>query len=131
MLNGAERRIHQRYTLPSSYTEIAIRPFDKDEFNLMGHAYDISEGGIRFELDQPIEPGTRIGIRIMLPRATMTQTTEKRAIFAMGNLVWTNHDDIELGGPIRMACTITRFMQPGDLEMLRRALESGRYALAA
>ena len=54
----ANRRRHERFALSPMHTQIAVRPMDSDAFSFEGHAYDISEGGVQFELDRGFEPGT-------------------------------------------------------------------------
>ena len=127
--DAQNRRIHTRYRLPSMYTEIGVRELQDDEFRFTGHAYDISLGGMRFELDEAIEPGTSIAVRIQLPGPTTDR--ERRAIFAMANVVWIEEDDVESGGPIRMACVFRNFCHPGDEQRLLSQLSSGHYARAA
>jgi hypothetical protein len=131
MTLARERRRHTRYLLPSMYTEIAVRPLDSDEFVWHGHAYDLSVGGMRFELDQPIEPGTPVAVRIQLPGSTMLRPHERKPIYAFANTVWIEEDDIESAGPVRMACVFTRFCMPGDEERLSKRLSNGRFSLAA
>jgi len=131
MDKASERRRHQRYVLPSMYTGVDVRPMDSDSFDWKGHAYDISEGGMRFELDQPIEPGTQIAVRIQLPGAEFLRLTERRPVYAFANVVWIEEDDLDQGGPVRMACVFSRFVMPGDKERLCQRLASGRFSLAA
>ncbi|MGP1345982.1 MAG: PilZ domain-containing protein [Phycisphaerales bacterium] len=131
LTSGSDRREHPRFALPAMYTAIAARTLDTDAFSMFGHAYDLSEGGMRFEIDQPIEPGTPIVVRISLPGRPLTWA-ERRPVYAFANLVWVEPEDLEIAaGPIRMACVFRRFVQPGDLQRLQDALSSGRYALAA
>lgn len=125
------RRRFDRYVLPSMYTQVAVRLLDEERFNYEGHAYDISKGGLRFELDRPIEPGTQIALRITLPGASMLRVVERKPVFAMGNVVWLHEDDLEQPGPVRMACVFRNFCQPGDEERLMRRLKSGQFSLAA
>lgn len=123
------RRRHTRYVLPAGYTAVRVRLLADQEFTLDGHAYDISEAGIRFELDQPIEPGTPVAMQIELPRGTgPTLDGPGRAVFVLGNIVWA--DDAE-PGPVRMALAITRFAREGDHDRLMGRLASGAYAVAA
>lgn len=131
MEQASDRRRHQRYVLPSMYTGVEVRPMDSESFEWKGHAYDISEGGMRFELDRPIEPGTRIAVRIQLPGAEFLRLTERRPVYAFANVVWIEEDDLDQGGPVRMACVFSRFVVPGDRERLSRRLASGRFSLAA
>lgn len=131
MEQASDRRRHQRYVLPSMYTGVEVRSMDSDSFEWKGHAYDISEGGMRFELDHPIEPGTRIAVRIQLPGAEFLRLTERRPVYAFANVVWIEEDDLDQGGPVRMSCVFSRFVMPGDQERLSRRLSSGRFSLAA
>src|SRR5690606_10041188 len=96
-----------------------------------GHAYDISFGGMRFELDELIEPGTTIAVRIQLPGPTIHHGQGRRAIFAMATVVWTEQDDLDQGGPFRMACVFKNFCHPGDEQRLLDQLSSGQYSRAA
>lgn len=127
----SDRRRFARFRMPAAYTPVLVRLHDETVFVRAGHAYDISEGGIRFELDDPIEPGTPVAMQIELPRGVGPAEAldgPGRAVFVMGNVVWT--DDSE-PGPVRMALAITRFARAGDQERLRARLASGRYAAAA
>lgn len=125
------RRKFDRFRLPPAYTPVSVRLSDSEQFTLAGHAYDISEGGIQFELDQPIAPGTAIAMQIELPRglgAGESIDGPGRAVFVLGNVVWI--DDSE-PGPVRMALAVTRYAREGDQERLRARLASGRYSAAA
>lgn len=129
--NRRERRAHTRFLLPSMYTNIAVRPLDQEEFTWEGHAYDISQGGMRFEIDHPIAPGTTVALRIELPGSASLKASERRPVYAFGNVVWIEEDDLDQAGPVRMACVFKRFVQPGDQERLLTRLKSGRYSIAA
>lgn len=125
----ANRRRHERFALSPMHTQIAVRPMDSDAFSFEGHAYDISEGGVQFELDRGFEPGTPIAMEIMLPEGVMNDDVGPgRAVFVMGNVVWL--DDSE-PGPVRMALAITRFARAGDRERLLKKLSLARVAKAA
>jgi hypothetical protein len=127
---ASDRRAFARFKLPVGYTAVRVRLLSEQQFTLDGHAYDISEGGIQFELDLPIDPGTPVAMQIELPRGNGPTETDGpgRAVFILGNVVWL--DDSE-PGPARMALVITRFARAGDLERLQRRLRSGAYAAAA
>ena len=125
----ANRRRYERFALSPMYTPVSVRLLDSETFDLEGHAYDISEGGIRFELDRPIAPGTHIAMQIALPAGLgSAQSGPGRSVFVLGNVVWI---DDEEPGPVRMALAITRFARAGDRERLIERLASGRYARAA
>jgi hypothetical protein len=113
------------------YTEVSVRELESESFQFQGHAYDISLGGMRFELDNVIEPGTQIAVRIQLPGPTSQRDRDRRAVFAMATVVWTEQDDLDQGGPVRMACVFKNFCQPGDEQRLLSQLTSGLYARAA
>lgn len=125
-LSQVDRRRFERFAVLPMYTEIALRKADQQEFGLLGHAYDISEGGVRFELDVPIEPGTAVAAQIMLPGLTGGVGGESvdgpgRAVFVQGNVVWCTVD-VDEPGPVQMAMAITRFCREGDRERLMRRL---------
>lgn len=127
--NSTNRRRFERFALRPMYTPVAVRLLENERFTLEGHAYDVSEGGIRFELDQPIAPGTPIAMQITLPVARgEPEIGPGRSVFVMGNVVWI--DDSE-PGPVQMALVITRFVRLGDRERLLKRLTSGVYARAA
>ncbi len=129
MNEANDRRLHVRYELPAMYTRVMLRTLETDEFLWEGHAYDISEGGVRFELDRGIEPGTPVAMRIDLPASITERRTERRSAFVFANVVWLEDED-EIG-PSRMAAVFTRFAREGDEALLMRRLSQGRYALAA
>jgi len=126
---GTDRRKFTRYSLPSMYSRVLVRRADSQEALLDGHAYDISRGGIRFELDEAIETGAEIAVRIDLPQTVCERSTERRSVFAFANVIWNGAED-EVG-PVRHAASFTRFAQEGDEEQLHDRLSQGRYALAA
>lgn len=122
------RRTHERFMLQPGYTSAAVRIHpDEQTFMLEGHVYDISEGGIRFELDRPIEPGSTVSMRIDLPMNT-GDTGPGRSVFVTGNIVWC---DVEEPGASRMALAITRFDREGDKGRIIRAMTSKRFMRAA
>jgi len=125
----AERRQHTRFALQPMYSRVVVQPLDEHRTLLEGHAYDLSEGGVRFELDEPLAPGSRIAIRIDLPHSSAERSTERRTIFAFANVVWVDDDDPL--GPAGMAAVFTQFARSDDASMLRRRLYSGRYLMAA
>ncbi len=90
------RRVHERFDLPPMYTTvIACCHGSGDDRRLHGHVYDISQGGARIELDEPLAPGERVTIDLELPGSG-------KAMMARGSVVWVN-DDADDPGPRRMA----------------------------
>jgi hypothetical protein len=130
--SGADRRRYARFATEAMYTPIAVRLLDSDHFNLEGHGFDISEGGLRFELDRAIEPGTGVALRITLPTmagAASARPGPGRAVFVFANVVWVADEDEP--GPVKMAAVFTRFARAGDRERLLAELRTGIYRAAA
>jgi len=125
----ADRRRFPRFSLEPMYAPISARTLDSESFDNEGHAYDISEGGCRFELDRPIEPGTGIVLQITLPTMHSSQLGPGRAVFVFANVVWIEDEDQP--GPVKMACVFSRFARVGDRERLLKELRTGRYRAAA
>lgn len=126
---SGDRRQNPRFTVPSMYSKVMVRLLDEEDFTREGHAYDISAGGVRFELDGPIEAGTPIAMRIDLPHSRVERSTEWRDIFAFANVVWVEWDDAP--GPYRLAAVFTEFPSIEDAHMLDRRLCAGAYSAAA
>jgi hypothetical protein len=126
MPNVIDRRQHERFRVDPGYSPIAVRTHDDTEFRFEGHAYDLSEGGVRFELDRPIQPGTTISMRIDLPDSAFQagDIGPGRAVFITGNVVWCDADE---PGACQMAVAITRFDRAGDKERLLRRLSTARH----
>jgi len=109
------------------YHAISVRLPEQDSFDIEGHAYNVSDGGIQFELDDPIQPGTDIAMMIHLPRGF--DTGPGRAVFVMGRVVWIS--DVEEPGPIRMAMSFNLFPRQGDQKRLHRYLNRTNLRIAA
>ena len=108
---AAESREHLRYKLPPGYTLVRVKEDGASRYTRQGHAYDISASGMRFELDRPMKPGTRVQLRATLPG--MQHITFE----AMGHIVRI-HDDADERGPVRMAVHFDEFVGEGDAERL-------------
>jgi hypothetical protein len=123
----ANRRQAERVGLPAGYTPVALRTLDLDRHVLEGHAYDLSVGGVMFELDKGIAPGTPVSVRIDLPRSVL-DTGPGRSVFVFGNVVWL--DDSE-PGPVRMAVAFSRFARAGDEFRIHRVIANAAVRRAA
>ena len=128
MTTSINRRRFERFSLPAAYTEVSVRHDGIDEPIKVGHAYDISEGGIRFELDEPIEPGHAIELELKLP-GPIGPDDHQRTVRARARVIWLETED--LPGPVRMAAVFQRFDRPADREILMARLITGDYARAA
>ncbi len=124
------RRQHERFRVNPGYTSTSVRVHpDEETFSREGHIYDLSESGVCFELDIPIEPGSTVSMQIDLPGlATNRDIGPGRAVFVTGNVVWC---DIDEPGAAKMALAITRYDRAGDKERLIRAMTSNRFQRAA
>ncbi len=119
----AELRRRPRLPLPAMYTLVRVRPVGEERFLWTGHIYDISESGMRFELDEGIEPGTELEVRIMLPGASQA------IVEACGKVV-RYHDEDEVG-PIRMGMNFEQFHDPMDRTHLSDYLQMAFVSRAA
>lgn len=124
----ANRRKHTRYALSPMYTGVGIRFLESEKYAHEGHAYNVSAGGVQFELDRPIDPGTPVAMRLTLPNGNGIDLGPGRAIFVFATIVWLDETE---PGPVRMAAVFTAFTRAGDAERLAAAITSGRYAIAA
>lgn len=124
-----DRRRFPRFQLEPMYTPVAVRTMDSEAFDIEGHAYDISEGGVRFEIDRPVPPGSRIAMQITLPNLDARECSPGRSILVFANVVWLEDEDEP--APYRTAAVFTHFARAGDRERLVRQFATGRYRAAA
>ena len=117
-----ERRAHPRYRLDAMYTSLVAHHEEGDE-SLVGHAYDISQGGVRIELDEPITEGTHLFVDLTLPGAVT-------GIQVCGEVVWVA--DVEDDpGPRRMALSFSVFRDQTHLQRLVSYLDYAQSRNAA
>jgi len=124
------RRQFERFRVNPGYTAVSVRVEpDEQGFTRDGHVYDLSEGGVQFELDFPIEAGSTVSMKIEVPWSTpISDAGNDGSVYVTGNVVWT---DTEEPGAARMALAITRYDRAGDKERLIRALGVSRCLRAA
>ena len=118
-----KRRGHERIRMQPMYTAVTACLSDRgDDLRLEGHVYDISMGGVRIELDQPLDPGEVVALHLVLPG---TQS----AVEASASVVWV-HDEHDDPGPRRMALRFTGFPNNADRDRLGDYIdrEGGRCA---
>lgn len=107
MTQPSERRIHTRYKLAPMYSPVTVQVIENMKIlRSEGHAYDISESGLRIELDEPLEIGQTVALNLTLP-------CEEASLFVAADVVWVN-DEIDDPGPRRMALTFTDFLSEVD-----------------
>lgn len=130
---SVNRRRFERFQLPAAYTEVKVcHAFGEAKDWLVGHAYDVSEAGIRIELDEEIPAGSPVRIRLTLPVGEIPLNggeTTACEIEAEGTIVWADDDDA--AGPVRLAASFARFPRAGDRERLIRRVVEGRFRRAA
>ena len=120
-----ERRTAPRLRLPAMLTHVQATPrrTDSAASRLCGHAYDISETGVRIELDEALAIGDRVDVIVELPWAGPR-------IDAEADVIWVNdvHDD---PGPRRMALKFRNATLNAGSSPLSRYIESGLLRAAA
>lgn len=127
LMQNRNRRLHPRFTTPPMYHAITVRLPEQEQFTLDGHAYNISEGGIQFELDEPIAPGTEIAMMFHLPVGF--DIGPGRCIYVMGTVVWIS--DADEPGPVIMAMSFNLFPRVGDRQRMNDYMGQARLQMAA
>lgn len=110
-----ERRRFDRIAVEAAYTGIRVQRVHQMRMQVLeGHAYDLSEGGLRLETDVPLVPGEHVAISIDLPG--------EDAVFASGRVIRVFDED-EDPGPRRAAVEFRHFLTKTDQNRLRRHLQ--------
>ena len=112
-----DQREYPRIKVPAMYTLIRARILGSNRYNWTGHIYDVSLGGVRFELDMPIEPGTQLEIRGMLPGSGHTTF---RAVGRVARV----HSDADERGPAVMGLQFESFQSPMDRHRLAQYIDA-------
>ena len=104
---AAERRIQPRLQLPPMYTLVRVRMANDTQYRWTGHIHDVSLGGMLFELDQTLKPGTVLEVRGLLPG-------HKQLTFhARGPIIRVHFDD-QAFGTRRVAMSFDAFSREQD-----------------
>ena len=112
---SVDSRMHPRLTLPAMYTLARVRQEGDDRYRWTGYIYDISESGMRIELDEALPAGATIEVRALLPGQ------QQIAICASATVV-RQHDEPGEPGPVRMGVAFTRFAHHADRARLHAYL---------
>ena len=125
----AETRQQPRLRIPAAYSVVRVRPAEdsaaeSDDYVWSGHIYDVSLSGMRFELDDPLDPGTRVDVRGLLPGSAHVQ-------FRATGRVVRYHDEGPEPGPTRMGMVFEHFSTRTDEHRLREYLSDAGVRLAA
>ncbi len=118
------QRAFERFSLPPMYSPITVQRGNGGPAQMLrGHAYDISEGGARVELDEALDAGESIEIVVSLPGSS-------RALKAKAQVAWIAEADDD-PGPRRVGFRFDGFATPTDRHALLEYLGSGFLARAA
>ncbi|MEM1447110.1 MAG: PilZ domain-containing protein [Planctomycetota bacterium] len=120
----SEARRQPRLKVPAMYSLVRVRPVGADRYVWTGHIYDVSLSGMRFELDEPLQPGTQIEVRGILPGQ------EHITFRATGQIV-RFHDDEPEPGPTRMGMVFEHFHSEVDQDRLTGYLGDHGLKIAA
>ncbi len=110
------RRAIDRFRLHPMYTRVVVFRAVTD-VPMEGHAYDISLGGMRYELDEALPPGTHIDLEIQFPGTTTPIRGSGQVV-----RVFDHSDD---PGPRRQAVRLDRFSTELDRQTLARLIDDG------
>ncbi len=104
------------------YTEVIVQRIAAGRMaELTGHAYDISEGGLRVELDGRLEIGEHVNLTLILPGYS---DHDLDGVIHLGcETVWLND---EIDDPImpRTALRIVKYLSDDSRDRLLRFLGS-------
>jgi c-di-GMP-binding flagellar brake protein YcgR len=106
----SEQRQHARIDLPVGYAAVRLRAAGSGEPEHQGHIYDLSEGGMRFELDQAIVLDEPVEVDLDLPCGDGLL-----AIRARGSAVRFHDEPADGAGPVRMGMQFDHVDQPNRL----------------
>lgn len=126
-----DNRRHARFRVAPMYTPVVLRTLDNPKHRMEGHAYNVSEGGLQFELDEPIDAGTPVTIELTLPLGegeVWDGVSDLPVVRIDGNVVWT---DSEEPGPVRMAMIFTKFASEIERELLSSRVLGRKFRNAA
>lgn len=110
-------RRHPRLGLTAPYTHVRARRSGERRFTFSGHIYDISRTGMRLELDEGLDRGTELAVRVQLPG-------QAGGSFEAKVLVVRQHDEDDAVGPVRMGVVFDQFASSEDEKRLLDYLRS-------
>lgn len=116
-----DRRNAERFRLETALVRVVVgahghTPETKGGFE--GHAYDLSDGGVRVELDAPLPVGTPVDVEMHFPGLG----TPVHMVGAVARLF----DEIDDPGPRRMGIH-ARGATPADEARLQRLLDQAAF----
>jgi len=108
------RRDANRIAVTPAYSSVAVVPADGGA-KLVGHVYDISEKGLRFEVDRALPVGASIELELLVPPEESIRVTAR---------IVRVFDEADDPGPRRMGAEFTGFGSPDDAARLEGLLDS-------
>lgn len=115
------RRDANRVSVKPAYSSVAVTASGSPE-RLTGHVYDISEKGLRFEVDRALPVGSAVELELLVPPEESIRVTAR---------VVRVFDEADDPGPRRMGAEFTGFVSPGDEARLEGLLDSYQLTRAA
>jgi len=110
------RRARQRFALAPMLSPVSIQRVREGRMEwITGHAYDISESGMRIEVDGPVAPGDRMNISFSLPGHA---TDSQGSVTALCEAIWVNDADDDPVSP-RAGVRFLRFLDASSAERMR------------
>jgi len=123
------RRHFERFAVQPMYSEIAVdRVLEGRMRRVEGHVYDVSEGGLRVELDERLDVGEHVNVSFVLPG--QSRDDADAAIHAACQVVWVN-DDLDDPAAARHALRVTAYQGERSRQRLLHCLSSGSFRRAA
>lgn len=124
METAKDRRLHDRFTVDPMFSSVAVLPggatepcggeHRSDDLGCDGHLYEISLGGMRFELDEALPRDACVRVAISLPGCTDPIRVDARVVRVF--------DAIDDPGPRRMVAQFETFAD-GAREALAKYLD--------
>ncbi|MBM4113626.1 MAG: PilZ domain-containing protein [Phycisphaerae bacterium] len=108
------RRDASRVAVKPAYSSVAVTSSGLLE-PLTGHVYDISEKGLRFEVDRALPVGSAVELELLVPPEESIRVTAR---------VVRVFDEADDPGPRRMGAEFTGFGSPDDAVRLAGLLDS-------
>lgn len=115
------RRDANRVSVTAAYSSVAVTAEGSSE-PLNGHVYDISEKGLRFEVDRALPIGSSIELELIVPPEESIRVTAR---------VVRVFDEADDPGPRRMGAEFTGFVTAEDEARLDGLLDSFHLVRAA
>jgi len=118
MDTAKDRRRHARFTVDPMFSSVAVLPAGAavpcGELGCDGHLYEVSLGGMRFELDEPLPRDSVVTAELTLPGCDAPITVDGRVLRVF--------DVVDDPGPRRMVLEFETFAA-GARELLTRYLD--------